>query len=246
MLRFELYKLVTLRSTWVGATLALALSGVLALLLTKVVGGQTDAVSGPVELVQLILRASLPVPVTVAVLAITVVRSELRDGMLRLGLLGFPVRPRVLASKAGAVVVLAVVLGSATACVALITVSFWGSLGAVPASGWLVAIGVQVLVTLGWGLAGLVVGVLVPHLGGGVAALLLVPYAVEPVVAGLLTGQPLVAGLLPFRSLTSAYDALGQSLAAGGSHGWSGLLPFTVLLAVAGAFAVHRFRGLDA
>ncbi len=240
----ELVKLLTLRSTYVGAATVVVLSALLATLTARALG-LAGSVADSTGVVHLVLRTSTPALVMAAVLGAASVRGELRDGVLRLTVLAAPARRGVLLAKGLA-------LGVVTGCVA--AVSALAAIGAVQLTGkpvppgtWVVGALAHVLVALGWSVAGMCAGVLVPHVAGAVAVTLALPFAVEPALAASLPGSP-VTTALPFRSALSAYDVLDHAdavTASGTLPGPLALAPFVVAAAGALLLSARHFARMD-
>lgn len=204
MITHELMKLLTLRSTRVGALAVLALSAGLAWLTSAAMTSVDEAGAvADAGLVELVLRTSTPALIMAAVLGGLSVPGERRHGMLPLTTLRSSSRGTVLAAKAAALGVFAACLGACCAAAAVLVVVMvdpgptldpWAGAAAVVAHA-----GVSVV----WALLGLTVGVLVPHPGAAVATVLAGPLLVEPLLVQTLPHG--LAPWLPFRSAASLY-----------------------------------------
>jgi ABC-2 type transport system permease protein len=242
MLRHELTKLLTVRSTLVGATTVVVGSALLALLTAQALGTADEGYRAA-SMAQLVLRTSSPALVMAAVLGVASVRGEVRDGVLRSTVLARRSRGAVLAAKAGAVLVVSAVVAAASALASVAAVV--ASAGPLPAGTWTAAVVAHSLVAGAWAVTGLCAGVLVPHVAGATAVALGLPLVVEPAVATLAAGSR-VAEALPFRSVLSAYELLGSDAAGAPVLADSATaLPFVAAAAVAGSVAWRRFARMD-
>jgi hypothetical protein len=243
MLRHELMKVATLRSTWIGSAVALAVSLLLAQVTARALGAMpAGSVGSPTELVQIVLRTSTPSLVAAAVLGVSSIRGEVRDGVLRMSLLRCPDRDELLRAKVATLAVVAGTLGAGCALAGILSVQLGAGLGAVPVSTWLLGVLAHVLLAVGWAWVGLAAGVVIPHFAGAVAGVLAVPFILEPALGAVL-GEG--AAALPFRSGSWLYTWLGGTTSFDGAGSQLAAMPFGALLVVVAVLSLHCFRRLE-
>ena len=235
LLRAELLKLRTLRSTWAVGAVAVALSGTIGVAVTHV----ADA-SAP-GLRDLVLAPAQPLHFLVVLLAVVAAAGEFQHHTVRTTLLAAPRRGRVLAAKAAvsAVVGAAVSLaGSAVAVAAgLASMSFAGDPLPGPSLRALGAlVGVAALGAV-WAVVGTGLGVLTRSTAAAVTAVLLWRFVGEGLVP-VVTRSPGMSRWTP--------SGAGNALMGNGDH-LLGVLPASLLLggyaaAVVGAAATLFVR----
>jgi ABC-2 type transport system permease protein len=218
-MHYEWVRLRSLRSTWWLAAVSVAVTALATWGYAGILLGvhASGAPVGAGEALVLLLSKASAAPVVAGVVGVLAVGGEYRHGTMRTTLLVTPRRGRALAAKAAVVGGFAAVLavtGMAVAwLVGLVVVADTVSLAAsVPAL--LQVHSAQVLLTAGWGLAGVA---LACHLRSQLLAmitLLAVPFVIEPMLrtVGLLSGQEWLArvsGYLPFSAGNAMADVTG-------------------------------------
>lgn len=238
MLHHELRKLLTLRSTWISATVACIASAAVAALLGWAFTSPELGYSGDsLGLLQTVARTTGPSLYFAAVLGVTAVRADIRDGVARLTLVREPRRDRVWAAKAGATALLAgaICLLSSLAEVALVCALF----DAVPVAGGLRAVAVHTLVGMSWALVGIALGTIIDSVLPAVLAVLALPLVIEPLVTALVGGP---VAWLPFASGHTAYALIGGDVGPGASAGGANPAAFLLFVVGLAVLALRRFR----
>lgn len=195
LLGAELTKIATLPAAGVALALAVAAHSVLGVL------GATDAVriagpQGPVPIAELGSLLLAPAYAVVAI-AVLVAGSEHRGGQLRVSLVAVPDRDRLFAAKLG-VAAAAVLLAAVPAVLPGHLVRHAAGVGAGPALAALLAVHL-LLGLLGFGLATVARSVVIP-----LAALVVLPVLVSPVLQAVLPG---VVELLPHEAALAVLGA---------------------------------------
>lgn len=263
MLHHELLKLATLRWLRVASIVMIVVSTGFALVVCQALSSVAEALADPLadplsaiapsplgsnpvlpgEVAHVVLRTSVVASVFGALVGVLSVCSDIRNGVMRLTLVHFPDRRRVLLAKATATAGVAAALAGLAALLALTVVSVVA--GPLEPRAWTAGVVAHMVVAALWALAGMAAGVVLRTVAAGMAAVLAVPFIVEPAVVGVL-GSSGGADLLPFRAGGQVYAAMGDSSAftAGLGGGVIGALPLVAVVAFGFVVAGHRFGRL--
>jgi ABC-2 type transport system permease protein len=260
-LAHEWWRLRTLRSTWWMAAATVIVTAVLAVafgaLIKDMSADQGQAV--PVsELLVIMLTKSPLTPVIAGVLGVFAMGHEYRYGTIRTTLVLTPRRPVAFAAKAVSIAAVSVVLALANLAVAwavALPLLAGESLADVPAT-LLVRVHMgQVLLIVGWGLAGVALGALIRSQTAALLVLLAVPFVLEPMLRAVLThsGQSVLqhaAKFLPFTAgsaMTGAADAGTTLMDSSAQLGpLAGGMVFLAVIAAKTAAAATTFQRRDA
>ncbi|MGI5195679.1 ABC transporter permease [Streptomyces sp. CA-288835] len=220
-LAYEWWRLRTLRSAWWMAAVTLIVTALLALAFGALIKdmssdqGQALPVS---ELLVIMLTKSPLTPVIAGTLGVFAMGHEYRYGTIRTTLALTPRRPVAFGAKVASIAAVSVVLALANLAVAwavALPLLAGESLTDVSAA-LLVRVHLgQVLLIVGWGLAGVALGTLIRSQTAALLILLAVPFVLEPMLRAVLanSGQSVLehaAMFLPFAAgsaMTSAADA---------------------------------------
>ncbi|MFE2527585.1 hypothetical protein ACFXEL_25445 [Streptomyces sp. NPDC059382] len=220
-LAYEWWRLRTLRSTWWTSAATLIATAVLALAFGGLIKGmsadqgQTVPVS---ELLVVMLTKSPLTPVIAGTLGVFAMGHEYRYGTIRTTLALTPRRTIAFGAKAASIAVFSALLALANLAVAWAVAApmlAGESLDGVSAA-LLVHVHIgQVLLIVGWGLAGVALGTLIRSQTVALLVLLAIPFVVEPMLRAVLmnSGQSVLeraGAFLPFTAggaMTSAADA---------------------------------------
>jgi ABC-type transport system involved in multi-copper enzyme maturation permease subunit len=243
-LRSELRKLLTVRSTYIATALAIALTIFFAFYVTGYKADKSDIVQADFLSGQ-VTGAITTVTIIGALIAILVMTHEYRYNTIMYSLTAANRRTKVLLSKVLVVAGFAVVF---TALIGVIS-PIAGYLG-VHASGrelapQIIHYGPLIWQTLFYGvgimLAALLIAVLVRSQVGAIAALFVIPGALEGILSALLKQN---AVYLPFTALGEVTNS--TAMGGGNISPGKGALVFLVYMAVGWAIAAILFVRRDA
>jgi hypothetical protein len=258
---YEWARLRTVRATWWIAGLSVVITGLATWGYSAVISSMMStglSVDG-LEAAVLVLGKPSFAPFAAGILGVFAVGNDYRYGTMRATLLVTPRRTVALAAKSAVIAGFAAVLAVLNLAVSWLvgTLTLGPGLGlSVPVFGLVQLCIAQIALTVGWALLGSVVTVLLRSQLFALAALLVVPFAIEPAIrtAGLLSGQTWlerIVGYLPFAAGSAMTDishgATSTVLAAGAAR-VAPLVGGTVFFATIGAlglWALLRFREQD-
>ncbi|MEU6708134.1 ABC transporter permease [Streptomyces wuyuanensis] len=219
-LAYEWWRLRTLRSTWLTAAATLVVTALLALAFGSLIKDMSADQGQPVpvsELLTIILTKSPLTPVIAGTLGAFAMGHEYRYGTIRTTLVLTPRRPIAYGAKAATIAAFSALLALANLTMAWTVALF--QLAGESLEGVSVALLVrvhigQVLLVVGWGLAGVALGALIRSQTVALLTLLTVPFVVEPILRAVLSnsGQAILeraAMLLPFTAGSAMTGASG-------------------------------------
>jgi ABC-2 type transport system permease protein len=243
LVRAELLKIRTLRSWWAYLILTVLLVGVA---VAGDIGSNPDSRDRLDFQVGLVESAGLA-GLLVLILGIVLVTNEFRHGTVTPTFLAEPARERVLASKAVAGTIVAVLLALlALLVVAAITVPWLSIVGADVhvLDSEAVTRAVQILLAaVLWGLIGIAVGSVVHGQVAALVGTLVWVFIVENLLVGLLglLDNDGATAYLPFRALDAADGTGGDNLIGY----WAGVATSLGWIALLGAAGFWRTRSRD-
>ncbi|MFJ5679151.1 ABC transporter permease subunit [Streptomyces sp. NPDC093097] len=260
-LAYEWCRLRTLRSTWWLAVTTLLVTAALAWAFGALLGNMATEVgqAPPVTEALVIMLTKSPVtPVIAGVLGVFAMGHEHRYGTIRTTLAVTPHRVTAFAAKALSIGAFSTLLAFANLAVAWLV-----ALPLIGGDRWegvslplLVRVHLgQVLLVLGWGLAGVALGTMIRSQTAALLTLLAVPLVVEPMLRAALrsSGQALLttaSSFLPFtagNAMTGVPGTDGTLLDNASQLGpLAGGLAFFAVIALKGVSAVMLFRTRDA
>lgn len=260
-LAYEWWRLRTLRSTWWMATATVMVTALLALAFGALIEDMSADQGSSVpafELLVIMLTKSPLTPVIAGVLGILATGHEYRYGTIRTTLALTPRRSVAFGAKAASIAAFSVLLALANLAAAwavALVLGAGGSLaGESPALLARVHLG-QVLLVVGWGLAGVALGALMRSQTVALLTLLAVPFVLEPMLRAVLahSGQSVLehaAMYLPFTAgsaMTSVADSGTTLVDNSGQLGpLTGGMVFLALVAAKTAAAAGAFQHRDA
>ncbi|MFE0581569.1 hypothetical protein [Streptomyces sp. NPDC058874] len=260
-LAYEWWRLRTLRSTWWTAAATLVVTALLALAFGSLIKDMSADQGHPVpvsELLVIMLTKSPLTPVIAGTLGVFAMGHEYRYGTIRTTLALTPRRTVAFGAKAASIAAFSGLLALANLAAAwavAVPLLAGDSMDGVSAA-LLVRVHVgQVLLIVGWGLAGVALGALIRSQTAALLTLLAVPFVVEPMLRAVLTnsGQPVLeraGAFLPFTAggaMTSAADTSTTLLDSSAQLGpFVGGMVFLALIAAKTAAAVTAFQRRDA
>ncbi|WDO11360.1 ABC transporter permease subunit (plasmid) [Streptomyces murinus] len=248
---YEWCRVRTLRSTWwLAATTLLAsalLTWAFGTLLSHMTATSGTTVPGHEALVAMLIKSPLT-PAVAGTLGVFAMGHEYQHGTIRTTLMVTPRRLTALCAKGLSIGCFSMLLALANLSVAWLVVFATTTVSLEdPAPATLLRVHVgQVLLVLGWGLAGVFLGALIRSQTTALFTLLSVPFIAEPILRALLrsSGQPLLeqaSALLPFSAASALTDAptTDTSVLAGTAQlsPLAGGLVFFTSIAVQGAAA---------
>ncbi|MCD0445727.1 hypothetical protein LO763_19140 [Glycomyces sp. A-F 0318] len=259
-LAYEWTRLLTLRSTWWIAAVAVAATAVVTWGYASVTVGVGDLglAVGSAEAVVMVIGRSSFAPLAAGLIGVLAVGAEYRHRTLRTTALVTPDRTAALTAKAVTVACFAIAIGAAglAASWAVGAATLAGRIDLAAPAGLLVGFhAAHLLQVAGWALIGLAVTVAARSQVIGLAVIVLVPNVVEPLFGsiGTLSGQDWLARVgayLPFSAGQAMTDIAGSTpalLADGGARAdplLAGLV-FAAVVAGLAAYAVADFRRQD-